>query len=397
MGLSKLGLVLTAGGARGAYQAGVLKRIGEIPRLRNLPSPFPIIAGASAGAINGATLAAGSSKFGEGTEFLAKMWENLRTEDIFRSDIPSLSSLAIILLKDLTLGGLFGGGHAQSLLDATPLYNFLSNNLPFDKIQSSIDQGHLYALAVTATNYLSGKSFIFIQGQKGHPIWEKSRRIALASKIGVEHICASSAIPVVFQPVLVKTSLGDFYFGDGGLRLTNPLSPAIRLGATKLFAIGIRHQKASEKRSSNDLVHIESNHITMRKPPLAQVTGVILNSIFLDHLDSDAEHLQRINEVAQHYRQIASSSSGLPIEPIKQVDHLVVKPSLDLGDIADSHSKKMPAIVRYFMEGLGTSKSETSDLISYLLFDHSYTRDLLETGYKDAQNRLDEIDSFIAP
>lgn len=384
------GLVLNAGGARGAYQAGVLRRIGEIRAFQKGPSPFPIIAGASAGAINGAAIAAGSGNFHEATENLAILWSQLKTSDIYRTDVGSLSSLIGRFVKDMTLGKLIGGGKAQSLLDASPLSDLLKTHLKTENIQTHIDHGHLYAVAISAINYYSGKSFTFIQGKKGHPVWEKSRRIALSCNIQVEHICASSAIPLLFQPVKVATPLGDFYFGDGGLRLTNPLSPAIRLGAERLLAIGIRSQKAAEDRWQKDLMSFQSNRAVMRKPPIAQIIGVALNSIFLDYLDTDADHLKRINDIVANLPK----STELK-EPIRPVDLLVINPSTDLGAIADLHASKMPTLLRYFLEGFGSRHSDSADLVSYLLFDSDYTRDLIELGYQDAQQRIDEIESFL--
>jgi NTE family protein len=387
------GLVLTAGGARGAYQAGVLKRLGQISSLKDQASPFQIIAGASAGAINGAGLAAHSDNFTQATQKLSDLWSELKAQNIYRTDLWSLSQLTGQFLKDLALGKIIGGGHAQSFLDASPLRDFLSKHLDFEGIQSSIDRGCLYAVAITATNYYSGKSFTFIQGQKGHPTWEKTRRIALSAQLNIEHICASAAIPMIFQPVLVHTHLGDFYFGDGGLRLITPLSPAIRLGAERVFAIGIRSQKGAEERWKQDLLSFQTNRPVMKKPPMAQVIGVILNSIFLDHLDADVEHLNRMNELIES--SSSSQSRQQMNEPVRPIQQFVIKPSVDLGQIADLHTAKMPGLVRYFLEGLGSSQSESADLASYLLFDQAYTRDLIDLGFKDASRQVDEIEEFL--
>ena len=228
-----LGLVMTGGGARGAYQAGVLKRIGEIKRVQTHGNPFPIIGGSSAGAINGAALAAGSDDFALATKVLAQVWSDLRPSDIFRCDVLSQARNSLTWILDLSFGGILGGGNARSLLDATPLRHFLSAHLHCDRIQDNIKRGHLYALAISATNYNSGKSYLFIQGMKGHPMWNRSRRVTLATKITVDHVCASAAIPLVFQPVRLKTARGTAFFGDGCVRLQQPLSPIIRLGARR--------------------------------------------------------------------------------------------------------------------------------------------------------------------
>src|SRR5579872_1697188 len=203
-----LGLVMTGGGARGAYQAGVLKRIGELKRVRTHGNPFPIIGGSSAGAINGSALAAGCDDFSEATTELARLWSNLRPSDVFRCDGLSQARNSLTWILDLSFGGILGGGNAHSLLDATPLRQFLNKHLDCAGIDSNIKRGHLYALAISATNYSSGKSYLFLQGKKGHPVWNRVRLVTVATKITVDHICASAAIPLVFQPVRLKVPRG---------------------------------------------------------------------------------------------------------------------------------------------------------------------------------------------
>lgn len=393
----RYGLVLTAGGARGAYQAGVLKRIGELPRLDGKPTPFPIITGASAGAINGAAIAAGAENFREATRLLADVWSHVQMGDVVRADTVAFGGIAAKWVKDLTFGGMIGGGRAQSLLDASPLRGFLERSIPFGRIQPAIENGHLYALAVSATNYHSGKSYTFIQGREGHPIWERSRRLAYPVKIGVEHICASSAIPIVFPPVLIRAEFGDYYYGDGALRLIAPFSPTIRLGATRVFAVGIRSQRASEEGAR---VHLgEGKRPVMKQPPvLAEILGVALNSIFLDHLDADLDHLVRMNELIAHYGT-PGKQVGVPRDelkaPMKIVKPMVINPSRDLGKLAEDFSGKLPFTMRYLLEGLGHSRTQSSDLMSYLLFDPSYCRALSDIGYRDASERIDEIEDFL--
>jgi NTE family protein len=415
-----LGLVLTAGGARGAYQAGVLKRVGEIPALQGRCSPFQIIAGASAGAINGTMLASGASDLRGVTAELARLWSEVRVKDVFRADVGSLTAGGLRWLQDLSLGGLFGGGNAQALLDTTPLRGFLGGKINSAGIAGSIRDGHLYALAVSATCYYSGKSFTFIQGRPGHPTWLKARRVALSVEIGLDHILASSAIPIVFPPVFVKTPVGDYYFGDGGLRLITPLSPAIRLGADRLFAIGIRSQRAAEERSRTSLLEVyesEGRLPAMRKPPLAQIFGVFLNAIFLDHLDTDLDHLKRMNELIYYFGSVqygpdaaqavgAAGTGGRapgPVagerpqmsEPMRIVLPYVINPSEDLAKVAEVFANRMPRVVRFAMEGLGSSKAQSADLLSYLLFDSEYTRALIDIGYRDAATQIDQIESFL--
>jgi len=399
------GLVLTAGGARGAYQAGVLRRIGELPRLRDGPSPFAIVAGASAGAINGAMVAAGSTDFAEATRRLATLWARLEVDEVIRTDAMSLGRGAVGLVRDFLLGGLLRHTVSQGLLDASPLYQLLARTLPLDGIAESIRRGHLYAVAVSATSYHSGRSFTFVQGQPGHPVWRKSRRVALPVDLRPEHVCASAAIPIVFPPVRIASAAGDLYFGDWGLRLVTPFSPAIRLGATRVFAIGVRSARAADSLSREELSAAEeagAPHSGIVSPPLAQICGVLLNAIFLDHLDSDLDHLRRMNDLILTYQNgvvaSAAGNGGPPAsEPMRVVTPLVIGPSEDLALVAQRFAHRMPRLVRYLMEGLGTPDAQSADLMSYLLFDSAYTRALVEIGYQDASARIDEIEAFLHP
>lgn len=389
-----LGLVLTAGGARGAYQAGVLKRIGEIPALRRRPSPFRIIAGASAGAINGSMIAALADDVSEATAALTTIWTRLAVRDVFRPDLLSFAVNGLRLLADLGLGGLIGGGRVQSLLDTSPLRGFLGAVLPLDGIGESIRKGHLYAIAVTATSYHSGRSFTFIQGRPGHPLWLKSRRVTLPVELTIDHICASAAIPIVFPPVQLAVEGRALWFGDGGLRLVNPLSPAIRLGATRVFAVGVRSPGAAAALSRTEQLAGADSERSMHRPPLAQICGVFLNAIFLDHLDADLDHLRRMNDLIAAYGGGSEAAVAMH-EPMRTVEPLVVSPSHDLALVAKAMGHRMPGVVRYLMEGLGTPDAQSADLMSYLLFDRAYTRALVDIGYQDAAARIDEIEDFI--
>ena len=378
-----LGLVMTGGGARGAYQAGVLKRIGEIPRVQTHGNPFPIIEGASAGAINGSALAAGSDNFALVTKVIARLWSELRPSDIFRCDVFSQTRNSLTWILDLSFGGVIGGGNAHSLLDATPLRHFLSTHLNCDRIQENIKRGHLYALAISATNYSSGKGYLFIQGAKGHPMWNRSRRVTLATKITVEHICASAAIPLIFQPVTLKTARGTAFFGDGCIRLQQPLSPVIRLGAKKILAIGVRGESLEHQEEAAD----------EKDPSLSQVLGVLFNVMFLDHLATDVEHLQRLNQLL---RDGHISQTGLEgCEKMRLLVPLLITPSVDLSELAKQHQRDLPYLIQYFVNSLGRDAASCADLMSYLLFASKYTQALIDIGYHDADKRIDEIEDFL--
>jgi len=378
-----LGLVMTGGGARGAYQAGVLKRIGEIARVREFGNPFPIIGGSSAGAVNGCGLAVGCDEFTSAAKVLAKMWGELRPSDIFRCDALAQARNSITWILDLSFGAVLGGGNARSLLDASPLRQFLSSHLDTSRIQDNIRRGYLYAIAISATNYNSGKSYLFIQGMKGHPIWNRSRRVTLATKITTDHIFASAAIPLVFQPVRLKTAKGTAFFGDGCVRLQQPLSPVIRLGAERVFGIGVRGEAVEHQEEASD----------DNEPSLAQVLGVLFNVMFLDHLATDVEHLERLNNLLREGH--ISPSRTESCEKMRPLETLLVTPSVDLTELARQHQKDMPYLIQYFVNGLGRDAGACADLMSYLLFTPRYTRALIDIGYNDANKRIDEIEHFI--
>ncbi|HZP22007.1 MAG TPA: patatin-like phospholipase family protein [Terriglobales bacterium] len=378
-----IGLAMTGGGARGAYQAGVLKRIGEIPRVQARGNPFPIIGGASAGAVNGAALAVGSNEFTHATSMAAELWASLKPSDVFRCDLVSQAHNSLIWLLDLSFGGMMGGGNARSLLDATPLRQFLKSRLDCSRIQENIRRGHLYALAISATNYNSGMSYLFIQGKRGHSIWNRSRRVTLATKITVDHICASAAIPLVFQPVRLETAHGTAYFGDGCLRLQQPLSPIIRLGAEKIFAIGVRCENLEHQDQTSGV----------KDPSLAQVLGVLFNVMFLDHLATDVEHLERLNQLLLEGQIAQTGLNGC--ERMRPLEVMLVTPSVNLTEVAAQHQKEMPYLIQYFVNGLGRDAASCSDVMSYLLFTPKYTRELINLGYSDANEQIDEIEDYL--
>jgi NTE family protein len=212
------------------------------------------------------------------------------------------------------------------------------------------------------------------------------------------HILASSSIPLVFPPVKVACSEGELWFGDGALRLVTPFSPAIRLGARHLLGVGVRSQRAADALAREErlgALERETTGTPLPRPPLAQICGVFMNAIFLDHLDADLDHLRRMNElIAAYGGDVAATGAGLQ-EPMRIVSPLVVSPSHDLALVAKAMSHRMPGVVRYLLEGLGTPDAQSADLMSYLLFDHAYTRALVDIGYHDADARIDEIEAFV--
>ncbi len=389
------GLVLTAGGARGAYQAGVLKRVSELRALRGKAAPFRIITGASAGAINGAAVAAYHSDFSEGAGKLSNLWSQLTAADVFRTDLLAMARTGKNLVLDMMLGSLTGAGRADGLVDTAPLRKFLGKHLPVDAIRRSIDSGGLYAIGVTATGYHSGKAFTFVQGQPGHPLWSKSRRVALKTTLTLDHVLASAAIPLVFPPVALSVASGSTaYFGDGALRLTTPLSPAIRLGAERLFAIGVRCHESADSLLRSELSEAGGLVSKLKRPPLSQICGVFMNAIFLDHLDADLDHLKRMNTVVAASKPLARSAKQLS-EPMSVIEPLLISPSADIAIIAKTLAHRMPRTLRVVLDGLGQPDAQSADLTSFLLFDPAFTSELIQLGYRDAAERIDEIEHFL--
>lgn len=397
----KTALVLTAGGARGAYQAGVMKRISEVPAFANKTAPFSIITGASAGAINGACIAAQHHNFSAGASLLVKLWSNLKANQVYRTDPWAMLKNASNLALDFGLGALIGAGRVHSLVDSSPLYGFLEQHLDLKGIRTAVQKGDLYALGITATGYHTGRAFTFIEGKSGHPLWNKSRRIALNAEISIKHILASAAIPIVFPPVELPVGNSSAYFGDGAMRLVTPLSPAIRLGADRLLAVGVRCQESANSLLRSEWSQDEDFTSDLDRPPLSQIIGTLMNAIFLDHLDSDMEHLKRMNSFVSEHNKLASlvdmleDDSDPDHEPMRTVTPLVISPSADIAVIAKTLQHRMPKSVRYLMEGLGTPDVQSADLTSFLLFDSLFTRELIQLGYRDAAQRIDEIEAFL--
>ena len=381
-----VGLVLTGGGARAAYQAGVLEGIAEILRettVQRQPlegSPFNVVAGISAGAINGVYLATRSSQFGAATQELGMLWRDLRPELVLRTDLRSLGVLGSRWVRDLSLGGMLGRTRSTHLLNTAPLQEFLLERMHFDQIQANLDAGFLRGVAVSATNYHTGTAITFYEGLDELEPWARSGRLGQAARLNLSHVLASSAIPLLFQPVRI----GEAYYGDGGIRLGNPLSPAIHLGARRLLAIGIRYQRpAAQTRALN---HVD---LPLREITLADIAGVMLNAAFMDSLDSDIERLERINEALA-----AMTPEVAKRQRVKSIPLLHILPSRDLGTLASTEFHKLPRMLRYLLRGIGASDLQGWDFLSYMAFDRAYTERLLELGYLDARSRRDDLLSF---
>ncbi|MFM9434202.1 NTE family protein [Janthinobacterium sp. CG_23.3] len=386
MGIQKkTGLILTGGGARAAYQVGVLQAVSEIlweagwPPARN---PFDIICGTSAGAINATALACRADNFGEGVQKLLDVWQHIKVEQVYRADSLGVIRSGARWLSLLSFGWMLRQWRAAppaSLLDNTPLVSLLHRMLDLPRLDAALSEGLLHALAVTASSYTGGQHMTFYQTATDIPPWIRTQRVALQDQIGVEHLLASAAIPFIFPAVPLFVGGHREYCGDGSMRQLAPISPAIHLGASKVLVVGAGRLTEPARDATE----------SARYPSLAQIAGHAMSSIFLDGLAVDIERLNRIN----------LTLSMLPEEflartPLKPVELLVIAPSERLDDIASRHIASLPRPIRTMLSSIGAAEARGAALASYLLFESSYTCELIRLGQRDTQARKDDVLAF---
>lgn len=371
-GQHKTGLILTGGGARAAYQVGVLKAASELLG-RPTRNPFHILCGTSAGAINAVALAIHAYNFALGVRGLIEVWENFHAGQVYRADAWGIIRSGARWLTALML---LNRSNPVSLLDNSPLRELIVRSMDFPRIQENIDAGTLYAVSVTASGYTSGQSVSFYQGGPGAVEWERTQRVGAATPIDADILMASSALPFIFPAVKVHRE----YFGDGSMRQIAPISPALHLGADRVLVIGTGRE-AGESRVRSSLY-----------PSLAQIAGHALNSIFLDSLNVDIERLQRINRTISLIPPERLRQVGLPLRPIEV---LVISPSQPIERIAGRHVHDLPRAVRYLLRGVGAMNRNGSNLASYLLFEAGFTRAAIGLGYDDTMARADEVRAFL--
>ncbi|WP_442880397.1 patatin-like phospholipase family protein [Achromobacter sp. ESBL13] len=383
------GLVLTGGGARAAYQVGVLSAIMDLldpdwhSRFQN---PFDIICGTSAGAINAAALACRADRPHLGVRRIRRLWSSLNTDMIYRADAPGLIRTGVRWLGLLALGWMYSGltrKRPQSLLDNSPMEALLGRVLNFDHLRGNLERGSLSALAITASGYTSGEHLTFYQAHTPIEPWHRYLRLAIPTPIGIDHLMASSSIPFVFPARQVPVHGKGEWCGDGSMRQLAPISPAIHLGAHRVLVIGTGFR---------DDTHPENREDSPPYPSLAQVGGHALSSIFLDGLSVDVERLERINYLMDH-----ASPDGAQIN-VRRIQVLTITPSQSLDTMALEHLQDMPAQARALFRVLGVSSDPGRPgggaLMSYLLFESSYTKRLIELGYADTMQRNEEVIAF---
>ena len=374
-GAPRTALVLAGGGARGAYQVGVLRGLAELGVLKPSIAGLDVFAGSSAGAINTTVLAAHADDLVVAVDGLERLWSGISASDVFRTDARSLGQIGVQWAWDLTFGGMIGGGTQKSLLDTAPLRKFLAGHIPFRRLKDQISRGSLYALALSSTDLATGDGVLFLHGHPDIPDWQRRRWHLRRTAIGVEHVMASSAIPILFPSVEVDGR----HYGDGSVRNMSPLSPAINLGAERILAISVRERTRPAALAGPSAA-----------PTIAQIAGVLLDAVLLDAVEVDVDHSARVN------RSVISVEDDRPGSgPFRSVDVLWIQPSVDITRLAAEHAHSIPAVLRYLMRGLGSEES-TTELASYLLFESGFCRTLIEAGRADAHACREEVEAFFA-
>ena len=368
------GLVLPGGGARNAYQVGVLRAIADILPATN-ESPFPVITGTSSGAINAAVLASTAGEFRNGLDRLTGVWENFESRMVFYADNWSAMRSASRWAMTMLSGG-YAANNPRSVLDNQPLRELLESHIRFARIQQAIDRGDLLALGITSSGYSTGLSTCYFQGNKEVSPWQRSHRRGVSAEIRIDHLMASIAIPLIFPSVKVNGE----YHGDGTMRETAPLSPALHLGANRLLIIGIQNESR---------LPIEPSY-----PSVGQISGYVLDTLFMDRLNADIERLNRINlTIASTGKQTVELENA----SLKPIEFLVISPSMELSDIVSKHIKRVPASVRTLLRGMGALNRAGQPLLSYLLFEGPFCRELIQLGYEDGLRERDSIEQLLAP
>jgi len=368
-------LVLPGGGARGAFQVGVLKAVAELMP-RKSANPFQVISGTSAGAVNSVVLASRAQHLRSAVAELEQVWGHFRCHQVYKTDHLTMLKSSLHWLASIVLGGWLVGA-PRSLLDNAPLRALLSRNVHFPRIQDAIDDGYLDAVAITAAGYASARSTSFFEAIEEQTNWQRTRRLGRRTQLNLDHIMASIAVPMVFPPVRI----GDEYFGDGAMRQATPLSPAVHLGADRILVVGIRDETGDQSPDTG-----------AEPPSFAQIAGYMLDTLFMDGLYSDLERITRINQLID---SIPNHSKPESISQMRPIDTMLIVPSEDLRVIAYRHRAELPFAIRALLRGVGGSSPGENRLLSFLLFEKAYTRELIKLGYRDAMNVKDELLDFV--
>ncbi len=377
--MGHIGLVLTGGGARAAYQVGAVRALAEI--LGPGPIPFDVLAGISAGAINGVVLGCGAEDFGRAAERLRATWAGLTPDRVFRTGALKLAGTGSRWVRALAAGGLANGRGINYLLDPSPLRDLLAHAIPIGRMRRHLRSGRLRGVSLSATNYHTGAGVSFFEGAADIQPWTRSSRVGIRGRLTVDHVMASAAIPIFFPPVRIGRS----FYGDGCVRMNYPMSPAIHMGAERIVAISVRHLRPPAETAREQAA--DATDVL----PVSEIVGVLLNAVFLDSLDSDLERLVRINETVALIppERLERSEVGL-----RRIPALVLRPSQDLGRLAADEYGRFPAMLRYLLRGIGATGTAGEDLLSYLAFEPIYVQRAIELGHADTLARRAEVEEF---
>jgi len=370
-----LAIVMSGGGARAAYQVGMLRWLAR----RHPGVRVPILTGVSAGAINAAFLASHTGPMPERIEELSQLWSGLTLDRVFRVDLWSLARNVMRLGVKLVSGGMIATPGTHAAVDTGPLWELLREALggrhgELPGVDENLRRGDLKALAITTSSYSTGQSVTWVQGC-GIPQWERPQRRSVNTRLSVRHVMASAALPIFFPAVEID---GQWY-GDGGIRLVAPLAPPVHLGAGRIIAISTRYTRSAEEASRPSVASY---------PPPAQVIGSLFNAIFLDQFDADALTMERLNGL------VAALPAGTYV-PFRPVKLLVLRPTTDLARLATEHEKDLPRNFRFLTRGLGTRETRSNDLLSMVMFQPDYLKRLIDLGEKDAEARQSELDEIV--
>ncbi len=373
----KIGLVLSGGGARAAYQVGVLKAVAEsLPKEMN--NPFPIICGTSAGAINTLAIAGRAGPFRLRIKKLEAIWRQLDAKKVYRTDFFGVLKNSLNMFFSFLHSG-YALGKPKALLDNTPLRHLLENYVRFRHVDEAIASGELEAVSITAVSYSTGKSVSFFQGTESHQPWERSRRVGVRAKLTIDHLMASSAIPMMFPAM----QIGDRYFGDGAVRQLKPISPALHLGAEKVFVIGV----------SDNPSHKGGQPLIKHSPSIAQIIGHMFNSAFIDSIESDLETLKSINRLSEKMSIDERRKKG--VDDLRPVEFLAILPSQPIDQLASDHIDELPKSIKIFLKLTGaTTQGGGVSAASYVMFSRGFCRKLLELGYQDGMAQKEAILKF---
>lgn len=383
--MKKNALLLSGGGARAAYQVGVVKALDDHMNTQSSQTNlFDIFCGVSAGGINSLGLASNNERRTYAIDRLVSIWEKFEVEQVYRTDNISLLKSAYPWLRTLIpfRKNKPLANYPMSFLDNSPLEKLL-NIIEYDKLDNLVAQQKLYATSVTCSSYHTGQSVTFYQGHTNIQEWEKERKLGVRDKIGSAHLLASSALPMIFPAHKIKNE----WFGDGSMRQHAPLSAPIHLGADRIFVIGtgINTQFLEKSLVSNSITFVPK---TRPYPSLAQIGGHILNGLFVDSLFSDIDRLKRTNEMIK----LLPQDNNFNLRPI---DLMIINPSRKIDEIASQFVHELPESILKLLSRVGATERLGGGLASYLLFQSSYCKELIQIGYEDAWGRRQEIVDFL--